>query len=139
MFFRFFKKRANRSSVKHSFQIISTLKSNYSIGKLSFTGDYKYGSKGNVDADFIYDKVVKILSDNSVQGLLVDFTGLNYTWGNRILESQSILYAANIPCAVVYSDNSKAMVADFDDFYYTSEDKAVTFITQALAKSEGSC
>jgi len=89
MLFRLFKKRDNRTTVKHSFQIISTLKGNYTIGKLSFTGVYKHGSKGNVDADFIYDKIVNILNDDSVQGLLVDFTGLNYTWGNRILASQS--------------------------------------------------
>lgn len=120
-------------TVKSQFEILKVFGNENKIGKLIFSGTYKYGGKGNIDADFIDHKIQEILSDHTLKGLLIDLTNLEYKWGNRILEAQSKIYGANIPCSIVYSDKSKALIDNINNFYFESEEKAINKIILALS------
>ncbi len=70
---------------------------------LKFSGKCGIGSLGNDDADFIvqvaHDKLVET---KNIQGLILDFTDLDYEFGNRFIK----LFDPN-----VFKNNSKLMIS----------------------------
>jgi hypothetical protein len=52
---------------------------------LKFKGVYGIGSQGNEDADYIINCLKDFISnDNSIQGVICDFSEMEYTFGNRL-------------------------------------------------------
>jgi len=73
---------------------MSSIKSNLYLDKDKklllgrFIGDYKKGSKGNLDGLFIFSKIASIYFLYDLISVLVfDLRELNYSWGNTLLKS----------------------------------------------------
>ena len=70
---------------------------------LKFEGTCGIGSDGNSDLDYIIDTSKKTILDTAnVQALILDFTGLNYTFGNRFIK----IFEPN-----VFKNNSNVFVS----------------------------
>lgn len=51
---------------------------------LKFSGDYPTGSKGESEGKFIGLKLNQVTRSHSIDGIIIDFKHLNYTWGDDI-------------------------------------------------------
>ncbi|MFF2118751.1 hypothetical protein ACFVXH_15660 [Kitasatospora sp. NPDC058184] len=85
--------------------------SGYGGGIIRFDGDYRPGSAGADDALFIGWKIGEFCDIDDpfkIQGLVVDFRGLNYEWGDNLsLFRARRLRAAGRPVLVVVRPESK--------------------------------
>lgn len=70
------------------------------IGVISYSGTYRFGSGGKPDATFIQWKVDEF-SDMGISGLVVDFTELDYQWGDDFSVNAYKLTRRNRPVRVV--------------------------------------
>lgn len=91
------------------------------VGKLVFSGNYKTGTPGNADADFVTESMKQALVHTPIGGLVVDFTDMAYQWGNRIWQSRQLLQHASIPNVIICSEKNQALMMGNSDFFTTEE------------------
>ncbi|WP_113661530.1 hypothetical protein [Pedobacter nanyangensis] len=109
---------------------------NDGLGKLIFSGVYKQGSKGNVDGYFMEAVVNCTIKHELVKSLIVDLQDVDYTWGNTIINTMSLLSAANIPVAIIYGEKSKGIVNGDESFFVRTELEALDVINRlSLSKN----
>ena len=85
---------------------------------VSFFGDYPKGSLGNEHGSFIARKAIEGLMSFSVEAIILDFSEMYYTYGNRLLKVFQDIYqymdAGNddddpiFPILVVMSQKNRA-------------------------------
>ena len=116
---------------------------NYLI--LSFNGICGVGSVGNIDADYIIECLKEELkNDKNLQGVILDFSGMQYKFGNRIakildsniLKPNSILYIRIIPKEGDF-ENWKTLIDDcttksYHDFLADTIEGAVMSINKEM-------
>jgi hypothetical protein len=77
---------------------------------LEFSGSYRWGSKGNADANYISAIKAAALAVLHVHAVVFDFRNMAYEWGNRIwnvLASSRSGGRAYLPAAIVISDRCR--------------------------------
>jgi hypothetical protein len=62
--------------------------------RVSFVGEYRTGSAGNPDADYILAFVAAALALDEPGAVVLDLRGLRYRWGNRLLRVFEAIGAA---------------------------------------------
>ena len=112
-------------SITSDFEIESIPNTDFLIGHLRFFGEYKIGGLGNKDSDYICNKIVNVLSDHQVQGVLINFTEMSYQWGNRIFNALILIERASKPSAIVYSEKNLNMVSPDDPLYFKKSEEAL--------------
>lgn len=63
--------------------------------RLSFVGEYRHGSAGNPDADFMVAATAAALALEQPGALVLDLTEMRYRWGNRLLNVFEAVAAAD--------------------------------------------
>jgi len=95
-------------------------KSNKSAGMITFTGKYGVGSSGHDDALFIKWRIQEFLEIEPVWGLVVDFQGLHYVWGDEMMDVIPLEFdGGDNPLRVVVSEQNReplSGVLDAEDF-----------------------
>lgn len=98
------------SNLKYDiFLFESSVKSFFEIMIIKFTGQYGFGSGGNSDAVFMKAISKAALSAWVPKGLILDFTNLEYEWGDQI----EILFDLNpfsrspFPLALIVGEKSE--------------------------------
>ena len=105
---------------------------------LKFKGVYGIGSQGNEDADYIINCLKDFISnDNSIQGVICDFSEMEYTFGNRLakifdtnlLRPNKALFVRIIPRSTDYR-NWKSLIEECtsglaDDYLMNSTSTAI--------------
>lgn len=100
------------------------------LGTLTFCGNYKRGSEGNVDGFFMEEVTGCALKHVLVKSLIVDLRGLEYSWGNTIINTISLLSTADVPVAVIYSDKCEGIVDADEGFFVKTELEALEVISK---------
>lgn len=104
-----------------------------------FDGVYRYGSEGNTDAAFIKAESVRGLAAFDPDGFILDFSGLDYRWGNSLLgvfqivdELMNEKDEPPFPLFVVTSDKCRdallsltGRVEDESDWHFRDLEKAL--------------
>lgn len=100
------------------------------LGILTFCGNYKHGSQGNVDGFYMEEVTSCALKHVLVKSLMVDLRDLEYSWGNTIINTISLLATTNVPVAVIYSDKCKGIVDTDEGFFVKTELEALNIINK---------
>lgn len=58
--------------------------------QIAFKGEYRSGSQGNPDGDFILREVIQLLLLEP-DAIIIDFQQVQYDWGNRLLNVEQLL------------------------------------------------
>lgn len=69
-----------------------------------FSGEYGYGSGGNIDAEYMYATLISALSFSGASGVILDFTELSYQWGDKMGLVLSAPADRDLPLVVVGSE-----------------------------------
>lgn len=104
-----------------------------SIGRLVFSGAHKPGAFGNDDADFIKQKIARVLTDGALHALIVDFSDMEFQHGLAIQEAMSKLHKARIPVSVIYSDKCEKLAEPNQELYVRSQDAALARLANRVA------
>jgi hypothetical protein len=93
------------SDIEYNIYLVnSSVKDYLDIMIIQFTGHYGFGSKGNPDAVFMVAIVNAALSAWKPDALILDFTNLEYEWGDRIEE---LFGLTSIPLALIVGPRSE--------------------------------
>jgi hypothetical protein len=93
------------SDIEYNIYLVnSSVKDYLDIMIIQFTGHYGFGSKGNPDAVFMVAIVNAALSAWKPDALILDFTNLEYEWGDRIEE---LFGLTSIPLALIVRPRSE--------------------------------
>jgi hypothetical protein len=103
---------------------------NNGLGRLVFSGNYRCGSEGNADGDFMTNITGKVLSYENIKTLLVDLKNLQYSWGNTIINVTTKLINAKIPVAVLYSDQCKNIPTIDNRYFFETENETLRLLNR---------
>ncbi len=98
------------------------------LGILSFHGICGYGSEGNSDGEFMHQISRATVLRDDITKLIVDFSGLNYQWGNYITKVLFNFYDASVPVAIIYSEHCKAMLPPDTTIFFDNRQEAMSHI-----------
>jgi hypothetical protein len=115
----------NISTVIYKFAV-----DNKGLGRLTFSGNYRHGSAGNADGNFMTEIVNKVLSHENAKSLLVDIQDLEYSFGNTIINMTTKLSNAKIPVAVMFSDKCKDIPTIDSRYFFKTENEALKLLDQ---------
>ena len=77
---------------------------------INFWGDYRYGSGGDGDGDFISYRIQEICDVTMPIGMIIDITNLQYTWGDNIDFYPYEIKQKNIPMKFIVDFSKEALV-----------------------------
>lgn len=76
--------RFERDEVSVSVELFKWFKENTPLFLIKFYGNYPLGSKGSSEGKFISLKLRELMRDFEPHGLIIDFSGMHYEWGDDI-------------------------------------------------------
>ncbi len=77
---------------------------------INFWGDYRYGSGGDGDGDFISYRMQEICDVTMPVGMIIDISNLQYTWGDNIDFYPYEIKEKNIPVKFIVDFSKEALV-----------------------------
>lgn len=102
------------------------------ITLISFSGTSGKGSKGNDNAQYIISIIESTLKSNSLNALIVDFSKIEYKFGNTMFKALSLqdmlglnLISDDLLHAVIYKDEPKNKDSLFNWFKVEQKKKDV--------------
>ncbi|MEM9981238.1 MAG: hypothetical protein AAF734_02005 [Bacteroidota bacterium] len=123
MIFRNFDLNKYNSDIKVQFKIDE----NDRVLLIDISGNYRDGSEGNVDADFIFAKISGYFLVVEPVIVVIDISKLTYTWGNSFLKILNFVkligrdeYEKNIEQLVIISEENKPYI--YSLIRYENED-----------------
>lgn len=102
------------SRITYACSVFRVPGSSYAGGIITFTGDYRPGSAGFSDALFIKWKINEFCDIDEparIYGLVVDFRGLQYEWGEDLDVPAARLRRGKMPVLSVVNSPARAAYA----------------------------
>ena len=109
----------------------SYYKTDWNLIVLEFSGKCLPASRGNEQGEFIYcclDKYFKKLNIENSNGIIIDFSNLEYNFGNYIFNAISIINRLDLPRAIVYSDKSINLKNNLPNLFFDRFETAKEYL-----------
>ncbi|WP_298508945.1 hypothetical protein [uncultured Kordia sp.] len=120
-------KKNNYNGIAFSYE-----KTDLNLLLVKFVGRSFSGSKGNEQGEFIYESLYELfqkLNLNDFKGIIIDFTNLEYTFGNYIFNTITLIHTLNFPKAIAYSDKCLNLIDNRPNLFFNGMKSAVEFLT----------
>ena len=122
----------NIKDVSVSLENLPTPNNCYTVLIIKFGGKFGIGSKGKEDSDFMEEIIKLTINSWETYGLILDFSHLEYQWGNSISDvfwTAKLEKGAEFPVVILVSNLCKGALEGIRPLYQSNSDEKWLFDT----------